>query len=320
MQQPRAVCRDVQGVVAQHAAIHQARQRQLDRRIGGERRLLEMLVHGLGARPHADQHLGAHGQRDRQAGHRPHGIASADPVAHLEHLTGRHPQGARGRRVRGDRGQVLGHVGHAALLEPGDGGPRIVQGLGRGEGFGRHHHQAAARVLPGHRVMQGMAVDVGYETDLAALRRAAERLDGQPRPPIAATDADVQHGRKIRRLIHLAHEIGHARIFADGIRVLAVRLFAGAAGPQRGMPGRLAFGPVDRLAREQRVARIRQAARLQQIQCRRLQRRGLPLHGQVHAQSRRLDHFQCAGVQFSALRGLRKRLPLGAVRQAGIRP
>ncbi|KAG1451821.1 hypothetical protein G6F57_016075 [Rhizopus arrhizus] len=215
---------------------------------------------------------------------------------------------------------MLGHVGHAALLEPGDGGPRVVQGLERGEGFGRHHHQAAARVQPGHGVMESMAVDIGDKADLATLPRAAEGLDGQAGAPVAAADTDMQHGGKIGRLVYLAHEIGHARILADGIRIQAVRLLAGTPGAQRGMPGRLAFGPVDRVACEQRVARIRQAARLQQVQRRRLQGGGLPLHGQVHAQSRRFDHFQRAGVQTGALRGLRKRLPLGALRQAGIGP
>ncbi|KAG1248541.1 hypothetical protein G6F65_019557 [Rhizopus arrhizus] len=174
--------------------------------------------------------------------------------------------------------------------------------------------------VPGHGVMESMAVDIGDKADLATLPRAAEGLDGQAGAPVAAADTDMQHGGKIGRLVYLAHEIGHARILADGIRIQAVRLLAGTPGAQRGMPGRLAFGPVDRVACEQRVARIRQAARLQQVQRRRLQGGGLPLHGQVHAQSRRFDHFQRAGVQTGALRGLRKRLPLGALRQAGIGP
>ncbi|MNX88965.1 hypothetical protein D3C86_1209580 [compost metagenome] len=320
VQQARAVGRYVQRVVPQHAAIDEAGQRQLDRRVRCERRLLEMLVHGLRARPHAYQHVGADGQRNRQARHGPDRIAAAHPIAHLEDLAGRHAQRTRRRHIGGDRGQVLRHVGHSALLEPGDGGARVMQRLGRGEGLGRHDHQAAARVQPGHGVMKGMPVDVGHEADLPALQRAAESLDRQARPPIAAADADVQHRREIRGLVHAPHEVGHARVLAHGIRVLPVRLFAGAPGPQRGMPGRLVFGPVDRFPGKQPMASIRQPARLQQGEGRGVQRRRLALHRQVHAQPGRLDNLQRAGIQFGALRSLRKSHPFRAVRQSGVRP
>ncbi|CAB3920849.1 hypothetical protein LMG3482_05957 [Achromobacter deleyi] len=315
VQQPGAVGGDVQRGMAQHAAVDQPGQGKLHRRVGRQRRLLEVLVHGFGAGAHADQHLGADGQRDGQAGNRPDGIASADPVAHAEYLAGRHAQRAGRGHVGGHGRQVRGHVGHTALLEPGDGGAGVVQRLGGGEGLGRHHHQAAARVQPRHRIMKGMAVDVGHEADLAALARAAKGLDGQARPPVAAADADMQHGREIGRLVGAAHEVGHARIFADRIFVLPVRLFAGAAGPQRRVPGGLVFGPVDRAAREQRLARRIQPAGAQQRQRGRVQRRRLPLHGQVHAQARGLDHLERARIQRRVAGGLRVRLPFGAVGQ-----
>ncbi len=107
MEEARIVRRDDQRVEPQHAAVDDAGQGQLQRRVLGLRRMVEVLVHGGGAGQQLVEGVVAQRQRDRQADGRPERIPAADPVPELEDVVRRDAQVERGLDVGGDRHHQL---------------------------------------------------------------------------------------------------------------------------------------------------------------------------------------------------------------------
>ena len=150
--------------------------------------------------------------------------------------------------------------------QPCAGRGRIEARLGGGEGLGGDDEQGRRRIETGDDAIELAAVDVGEE--MHAERRlacVAQRIAGELRPEVRAADADVDHvgdaASRVAGAPPAADVVGQCLHACEhGRDVGAMRIAAGSA--QRHVQDRALLGVIDRLARDHRRPRRRDAGDL----------------------------------------------------------
>ena len=190
--QAAVVGRDGSAGVAQKVAVPNIQQAQAHRQVLRQRRLHEVLVHGVRPGQQVFEPLRSDGDRQRQTYGRPQGIAAAHPVPKTE--SGGDAHGRCCRHVGRQRHKVARHIGAALRPEPGQHRARIGHGLDRGEGLGRDQAERALRLQALEHRRQLMPIHIRNEMQsLARHRNVLQGLHRHLRPQVRAAYADVDH-------------------------------------------------------------------------------------------------------------------------------
>src|SRR5512139_1175867 len=89
--------------------VPDAEQSHEHRQIVAPRRTAEVLVHLMPAAQEGEEIVAADRDSERYADGRPHGVAAANPIPHLEAVVRMHAEGIHGLVVDGHRGEMLAH-------------------------------------------------------------------------------------------------------------------------------------------------------------------------------------------------------------------
>ena len=256
-------------VIGRHAAAGEAmevavpdiEQAQHRGQVGLQRRIGEVLVHGMRAGEHGAEILCTDGDGDGQADGAPQRVAPAHPVPETESLCDAEGRGRR--HVGGGRDEVPRHIAAALRHEPLPRELRIGQCLLRREGLARHDEQRALRVQAAQHAGDVVRIYVADEVKAqAAMCEGVERGHHHLRPEVAAADADVDDVAETAVAAHLLgvreHGIEHAVHFS------AVQPRAARRAQCRVQHG-AALAGVDRRAREHGITLCFEVALLRQV-------------------------------------------------------
>ena len=231
-----------------------------------------MRVHRGRARQELVEPLGPDRDHQRQPDRPPDGIAPADPVLEPEHAVGVDPELRGLAQCRRERGELAGGVRHRPP-HPVARGRGVGHRLDGGEGLGPHDHQRPSGIQVLQRVVRVGPIHVRDEMHARPVVIGRKRAHRHRGAKVGPADPDVHHVRVAAALprdlavadafgkaAHPGQRVGDARqhvaaIHHDRRRVL------GHDRPQRGVKDGAAFGFVDALAREHRLAPGRHVVR-----------------------------------------------------------